>query len=430
MPSPRPRTLGQRLSLAFAMFWQDGNGPSHAQLDSVLRAEGLDPALLGGSKQEKVSSALAVADERTAVDLATSLVQLLHHTGRLTPDGAGPGAGPADGVRVSNLRSALAAAGATLTDDGTLAWDRSESRQTPDAGEMQARTRGSRGRRGHPAATTDQAAAPVAQADTQRLGDLIRMGENVRGAASDAEVLVRRFRDFESAGRDFLRRCPDRTALERFDTPDGQALRLGQLARPLWAGAVQDDLTHKLWVLGLLLEQAQTGRVPVAGPSAPMTGTPDVKETAVATKVFVVHGHDELAETKTVRLLERALPTAKVIVLHEQASQGDTVIEKLERYGSDVAFAVVLLTGDDVCTLPDGTAEHRARQNVVLELGWFLGRIGRERVCALLSDGVTKPSDYAGVVYTRLDPDGNWRSELLRELSAAGLNPDWAKALR
>lgn len=394
------------------MFWQDGNGPSHAQLDSVLRSEGLDPALLGSSKQEKVSSALAGANEQTAVDLATSLVQLLHHTGQLTPDGAGP----AHGVQLASLRSALAEAGATLTDDGMLAWDGFGPRQTPDAGRS--------------IATTSRPPAPAAQAVTQQLRDLIRMGENVRGASSDAEVLVRRFRDFDSAGRDLLRRWPDRTALERFDTPDGQALRLGQLARPLWAGTVQDDLTHKLWVLGLLLEQAQTGTLPIAAPSTPMTGIPDKKETAVATKVFVVHGHDELAETKTVRLLERALPTADVIVLHEQASQGDTVIEKLERYGSDVAFAVVLLTGDDVCTLADGTVEHRARQNVVLELGWFLGRIGRERVCALLGDGVTKPSDYAGVVYTRLDPDGNWRSELLRELSAAGLTPDWAKALR
>lgn len=422
-PPPRPRTLGQRLSLVFAMFWKGGDGPSHAQLDAVLRGEGLDPAALGSSKQEKVSSALTGADEQTALDLATSLAQLLHHTGQLVPNGAGPAASG----RVANLRSTLAAVGATLTDDGTLAW-----RHTPDIAKTSGATRrGSPARSGRPVVVPSRASALPAQDVTRQLQNLISTGESLRHASFDAEVLVRRFRDFDSAGRDLLRRWPDRGALERFDTPDGQSLRLGQLARPLWAGTVQDDLDHKLSVLGQLLEQVQSGTSPAAGPNTALTATlTNEEETEVATKVFVVHGHDELAETKTVRLLERALPTAEVIVLHEQASQGDTVIEKLERYGSDVAFAVVLLTGDDVCTLPDETIERRARQNVVLELGWFLGKIGRKRVCALLSDGVTKPSDYAGVVYTPLDGAGAWRSELLRELHAAGLNPDYGQALR
>ena len=262
------------------------------------------------------------------------------------------------------------------------------------------------------------------------LQELMLKGRNVRGSSSDPEILVRRFRDFDTAGRNWLRRWPDREVLGRFDTTDGQALRLGQLNRALWAGTVQGDIDHKLWVLGELLDQAEAGLLPSAETTDRPAAHRNVKETPVATKVFVVHGHDKLAEGQAVQVLERALPTAEIVVLHEKASQGDTIIEKLERYGSDADFAVVLLTGDDLCTLPDGTVERRARQNVVLELGWFLGKIGRNHVCALLGEGVVQPSDYAGVVYTKLDGAGAWRNELLRELKAAGLDPDYPNALR
>lgn len=80
-------------------------------------------------------------------------------------------------------------------------------------------------------------------------------------------------------------------------------------------------------------------------------------------------------------------------------------IEKLEKY-SDVEFAVILLTGDDRCDAGRRRAdghESRARQNVVLELGYFLGRLGRNRVCILYEKGVEIPSDVKGVLYKKLD---------------------------
>jgi predicted nucleotide-binding protein len=86
------------------------------------------------------------------------------------------------------------------------------------------------------------------------------------------------------------------------------------------------------------------------------------------------------------------------IVLHEQASRGKTVIEQFEAH-ADVEFAVVLLTGNDVGAAKSEPAklQPRARQNVILELGCFTGRIGRDRVCALYENGVELPSDYDGV---------------------------------
>jgi len=137
-------------------------------------------------------------------------------------------------------------------------------------------------------------------------------------------------------------------------------------------------------------------------------------------KVFVVHGHEIAAKELVARFVERL--GLEPIILHEQASEGDTVIEKLERH-ADVGFAVVLLTPDDVGA-PAAEATNlrkRARQNVVLELGYFLGRVKRSRVCALYRKGVEIPSDFTGVLYIELDEGGGWRTKLAQELSSAAL---------
>lgn len=140
--------------------------------------------------------------------------------------------------------------------------------------------------------------------------------------------------------------------------------------------------------------------------------------------IFIVHGHDEAVLHETARLLGKL--GQKYIVLREQPNQGRTIIEKFENY-ADVGFAVVLLTADDQggrVEEPYDNQRPRARQNVVLELGYFLGRLGRSRVCALYRPGVEIPSDYSGVLYVELDERGAWRWELAKELKAAGLNVD------
>ena len=100
-------------------------------------------------------------------------------------------------------------------------------------------------------------------------------------------------------------------------------------------------------------------------------------------KVFIVHGHDNEAKERVARFLEKL--GLEPIILHEKASSGRTIIEKFETYSGDIAFAVVLLTPDDVgcAALSRENQKPRARQNVILELGYFLGRLGRVRICAL-----------------------------------------------
>lgn len=145
--------------------------------------------------------------------------------------------------------------------------------------------------------------------------------------------------------------------------------------------------------------------------------------------VFLVHGQDSAAENIAARFVEKL--DLNLIILHEQPNQGRTIIEKFQDY-SDVAFAVVLLTPDDrggLATLPYESQSERARQNVIFELGYFIGRIGRNRVCALYSEGVEIPSDYSGVLFVKFDEAGAWRLSLAKEIKAAGINIDMNKAL-
>jgi predicted nucleotide-binding protein len=149
--------------------------------------------------------------------------------------------------------------------------------------------------------------------------------------------------------------------------------------------------------------------------------------TELSRRVFIVHGHDEGAREAVARYLERI--GFEPVILHEQANQGRSVIEKVEAHG-DVSFAVVLLTPDDEGAKVGEALEPRARQNVLLELGYFIGRLGRPKVCALMRGTVSIPSDFAGVVWEQMDVGGGWRQSLARELQAAGHEIDWNTVMR
>jgi len=161
---------------------------------------------------------------------------------------------------------------------------------------------------------------------------------------------------------------------------------------------------------GALAALAGSGALPAAVP-------PQSK------KVFIVHGHDNAAKETVARFLERL--KLDPIILHEQPNEGRTVIEKFEVH-ADVGFADVLLTPDDVGGVASDRTklEARARQNVVFELGYFIGKLKRNRVCALYRRGVEIPSDYEGVLYVELDASGGWTVKLAQELTAAGIPID------
>jgi len=147
---------------------------------------------------------------------------------------------------------------------------------------------------------------------------------------------------------------------------------------------------------------------------------------ALSNKVFVVHGHDQLLKTDVEQFIHQM--GLEPIVLHRQPDKGRTLIEKFEQH-SDVGYAFILLTPDDIAcaidqdTLPDSSRkkEKRARQNVIFEFGYFVGKLGRERVCCLYKEGVVLPSDLDGLVYKKIDVSVESQGmSIIKELKAAG----------
>jgi len=135
----------------------------------------------------------------------------------------------------------------------------------------------------------------------------------------------------------------------------------------------------------------------------------------------VIHGHNRSIRNDVVGFLRDL--GLDPIVLEDRPSEGLTIIEKFERHSRKASIAIGLLTPDDVGH-PQGVPElarPRARQNVVFELGFFVGRLGRKRVIAVRDGDVEVPSDYHGVVYITWDAQMTWRIKMIQELETAGL---------
>jgi predicted nucleotide-binding protein len=135
----------------------------------------------------------------------------------------------------------------------------------------------------------------------------------------------------------------------------------------------------------------------------------------LSNRVFIVHGQDVGTRESVARLLHQL--GLSPVILAEQPNQGQTIIEKFEQSSSNVGYAVVLLTPDDIGASnnkPDDL-KPRARQNVIFELGYFVAKLGRRYVCALLKGGVEIPSDYHGVVYVSMD-SVDWKWHLALEI--------------
>jgi predicted nucleotide-binding protein len=137
-------------------------------------------------------------------------------------------------------------------------------------------------------------------------------------------------------------------------------------------------------------------------------------------KVFIVHGHDSGMTDTVARFVEKL--GLETIILREKPNEGNTLIEKLEAH-SDVDFTVVLLSPDDEGREKGSTElSPRSRQNVVFELGYFVGKIDRKNVCAILKGDVEITSDITGVVYVPMDEHEGWKRLLAREIKKAGLH--------
>lgn len=139
-------------------------------------------------------------------------------------------------------------------------------------------------------------------------------------------------------------------------------------------------------------------------------------------KVFIVHGQNEAKKLELKDFLAKL--ALDPVILHQQNDLGMTIIEKFEYYASQCVFAVVLLTPDDQTAPATSSAEAkwRARQNVIMELGWFMAKLGRERVLILHQGQLEIPSDILGVVYAPFSNSVTEAGETIRErLKGVGL---------
>jgi hypothetical protein len=158
---------------------------------------------------------------------------------------------------------------------------------------------------------------------------------------------------------------------------------------------------------------------PAGDTSSPPPGKP---KAAPGAPIFIVHGSDTMRAEAIARTVERATGRA-TIILREKASLGQTLIEKFENNAAQAAYAIIVLTPDDQGgRATETTTMPRARQNVIFEMGYFYGRIGRRNVAVLIDPTVEKPSDTHGIAYITLDNNDGWKGELFRELRHAGID--------
>lgn len=179
-------------------------------------------------------------------------------------------------------------------------------------------------------------------------------------------------------------------------------------------------IEYKLKNLKGLFSKSELLKSTVADTETPtMTKTKNLS----MNEVFIVHGHDDLAKTKAARFIEKL--GLKPIILHEQINSGKTIIEKIEEF-SNVGFGVVLYTPCDTGSKKgdEKNSKDRARQNVVFEHGYLIGKIGRENVSALVKGDIEVPNDISGVVYVKMDDDDSWQLKIAKELRNSGYNID------
>ena len=146
-------------------------------------------------------------------------------------------------------------------------------------------------------------------------------------------------------------------------------------------------------------------------------------------KVYIVHGPDEETKTTVAKFIENL--GLKPTVLDRKPSNGQTVIDKFDEQTDNAGFAIALLTPDDVGALKgesDRQLNPRANQNVIFELGYFIGKLNPNQVCLLYKEGVELPSSIRDVAYVPMDSADGWKLKLGQEMQNAGLPIDMSRA--
>jgi len=228
------------------------------------------------------------------------------------------------------------------------------------------------------------------------------------------------------------------SALERLFSPDSRHIKsfkgVSYLPMMFSGSTPQSDfdrvflsgLNHACGILRAAMKEFEDYELAAAKASVFPIPSPPAAGGLQNPKVFVVHGHDHALKADVEVFLKNI--GLDPIVLHRQADKGQTIIEKFLEH-SDVGYAFILLTPDDIAygseqaNVADRSRkkEFRARQNVIFEFGFFVGRIGRERVCCIYKEGVVLPSDLNGLIYKKVtDSIDSQALSIARDLRAAG----------
>lgn len=260
--------------------------------------------------------------------------------------------------------------------------------------------------------------------------EAVAAGQALKDNAHDLAVLRTAFETWNKRNEILLERAfektgwLDSTPKDEYASAFGLTYPLGpEVADDVTVDGLLSDIDVKIERLNRLLGtlDAYDGPRDEPGPTEPENVGPGT--------VFVVHGRAEAPRLEVENLIRRATNVEPIVLADRIGGGAVTLIEKLEEHlgvGSPAAFALIIMTGDDVGRLLEEGEEDRprARQNVVLELGYAMGALGRRRVAILHEDGLELPSDIAGVAYYPLDPAGAWRTRILGELQAAGITVD------
>ena len=257
----------------------------------------------------------------------------------------------------------------------------------------------------------------------ERLSARRDAGDGLRGLDADSPEFLKWYEDVKGAFKYvFGQESDEMESLLVIEFRSHFAASIDEVNRRLARDAYMSGLTESYALIASLIDQIEDYWDDDAGST--QHGIVDEKVKAIDSKrVFVVHGrdHSTLAEVKQV-LSQLGL---EPVILQDLPNQGRTIIEKFEDY-AQVGFAVVICTPDDEGkpVAEDTAPRPRVRQNVLLEWGYFLRELGRDRVCALIKGEVEVPSDYSGVLYVEMDAAGAWKLRLASELNHAQYDID------
>ena len=250
------------------------------------------------------------------------------------------------------------------------------------------------------------------------LAEQIVEGKMLRGTGEEPEVDLDELRQNVSQWRDYNRTWLDRyvggeLAREYHDTSTHYGFG-AKLSASQEFNFIRRELLSEVGKL-----ESISNRLDLVSTESG-EGRATVKSAGSSGDVFIVHGSDEGKAALVARVIDNSTDR-KAVILHEQPNGGRTLIEKFEHNAGAAGYAVVILTADDEGAMKGRAASPRARQNVVFEMGFFFGLIGRQRACVLYEPGVEKPSDIEGIVYVEWDVAGAWKTKLLSELAHAGI---------